>query len=171
MNNKYSNNTSLLILVLILTPVLFLGLQLIDDENISQSDDSNSSSIVNTNVVWAVNVGGTEYVGVDGISYKADTSLSSLIPGDIGNIETIKGSQDSFIYQSFRSGELTIKQPIENGFYDITFKFAEPEDNDMDARVFNVYAEQNLVISDLNVRLARDGKHISALARAVYDWK
>ncbi|AOW78973.1 glycoside hydrolase [Colwellia sp. PAMC 20917] len=39
----------------------------------------------------------------------------------------------------------------------------------MDARVFNVFAENKLVISDLNVRLARDGKHLSALARAVYN--
>jgi beta-glucanase (GH16 family) len=181
MKNKYSNNRSLLILVLILIPALIIGRQLINDEEINQPHgtklsiaDNNATNKIgyfqhNTNVVWAVNVGGTKYVGVDGITYEADSSLPSLIGGDIGNIETIKGSQDSFIYQSFRSGDLSIKQPMENGLYDIIFKFAEPEDNDMGARVFNVFAEQNLVISDLNVRLARDGKHISALARAVYD--
>jgi beta-glucanase (GH16 family) len=169
MKNKYSNNTSLLILVLVLIPVLLIGRQLISDEENIQLHDPIFSSSDNTDVVWAVNVGGAEYVGVDGITYQADTSLPSLIGGEIGNIEIIKGSQDSFIYQSFRSGELTIKHPLENGLYDIIFKFAEPEDNAIDARVFDVFAEENRVIDDLNVRLARDGKHISALARAVYN--
>ena len=185
MKKKYSNNRLFLILVIILVPLALIGGQLINDEKNHQLNDASSSSVDNsaknnlasnngyfqydTNVVWAVNVGGTKYVGVDGISYQADTSTSSLITGDVGNIEKIKGSQDSFIYESFRSGELTITHPLENGLYDIIFKFAEPEDNDMGARVFNVFAEQSLVISDLNVRLARDGKHISALARAVYD--
>ena len=139
MKNKYSKNTSLLISVLILIPVLLIGQQLIKDEDNSQSHVPNSTSTENTDVVWAVNVGGTEYVGVDGISYQADTALTPLIAGEIGRIETIKGSQDSFIYQSFRSGDVAIKQPIKNGLYDIIFKFAEPDDNDMAARIFTVF--------------------------------
>jgi beta-glucanase (GH16 family) len=182
MKNKFTNKTSLLILVIILILALLVGRELTNEEENNQPHATNSTSTdynttnnvdtqkdyfqYNTNVVWAVNVGGTKYVGVDGITYQAD---SSLIIGDIGEIETIKGSQDSYIYESFRSGELTIKHPLENGLYDIIFKFAEPEDNAMGARVFNVFAEQSLVISDLNVRLARDGKNFSALARAVYD--
>lgn len=164
-------------MVLILIPVLLIGQALISDDESYQSDEAHLASAhqgdqqsdhleKNNTVVWAINVGGSEYVGVDGISYQAD---QSIITGDIGTIENIKGSQDSFIYQSFRFGNIGIKQPMENGLYDIIFKFAEPEDNAMDARVFNVFAEDKLVISDLNVRLARDGKHISALARAVYN--
>ncbi|TWX52602.1 family 16 glycosylhydrolase [Colwellia hornerae] len=177
MKNKQSNKKSLLVLVLILIPVLLIGQALISDDESYQSDEAHLASAhqgdqqsdhleKNNTVVWAINVGGSEYVGVDGISYQAD---QSIITGDIGTIENIKGSQDSFIYQSFRFGNIGIKQPMENGLYDIIFKFAEPEDNAMDARVFNVFAEDKLVISDLNVRLARDGKHISALARAVYN--
>ncbi|MBA6381506.1 family 16 glycosylhydrolase [Colwellia sp. BRX10-6] len=177
MKNKQSNKKSLLVLVLILIPVLLIGRALISDDERYQSDDAHLSSVhqgdkqsdhseKNNTVVWAINVGGSKYVGVDGISYQADQSITSC---DIGTIENIKGSQDSFIYQSFRFGNIGIKQPMENGQYDIIFKFAEPEDTAMDARVFNVFAEDKLVISDLNVRLARDGKHISALARAVYN--
>ena len=140
MKKKYSNNRLFLILVIILVPLALIGGQLINDEKNHQLNDASSSSVDNsaknnlasnngyfqydTNVVWAVNVGGTKYVGVDGISYQADTSTSSLITGDVGNIEKIKGSQDSFIYESFRSGELTINHPLENGLYDIIFKFA-----------------------------------------------
>jgi hypothetical protein len=176
MNNKQNNKKSLLVLVLILIPVLLVGQELISDDERYQPEEAHLSSVhqgdkqsdhseKDNTVVWAINVGGSEYVGVDGISYQADQSITT---GDIGTIENIKGSQDSFIYQSFRFGNIGIKQPMENGLYDIIFKFAEPEDNAMDARVFNVFAENKLVISDLNVRLARDGKHISALARAVY---
>ncbi len=182
MKNKYSNNKPLLILVLILIPALFIGLQLLNDEVSNQPDDSHVALVkndietnsdkhsgysqYNSNVIWAVNVGGTKYVGVDGITYQTD---SSLITGDVGNIEIIKGSQDSFIYQSYRTGDVNINHAVENGLYDIIFKFAEPEDSSVGSRVFDVFAEQELVIDNLDVRGARDGKHISALARAVYN--
>ena len=131
-------------------------------DNVTNKADKQSGYFQNGNdVVWAVNVGGKEYVGVDGITYQAD---SSSIAGDI---ENIKGSQDSFIYQSYRTGDLNITQPMENGFYDIIFKFAEPEDIAIGARVFDVFAQQQLVIDDLDVKLARDGKHLSGLVRAV----
>ena len=182
MKKKYSNNTLLLVLVLvlILIPVMFMDREstnvednnqvhdsnlLSADENVKNKADKQSGYLPSHNgVVWAVNVGGKEYVGVDGITYQAD---SSSFVSEIGNIEKIKGSQDDFIYQSYRTGDLTIKRRIENGFYDIIFKFAEPDDIAIGSRVFDVYAQNQLVIDDLDVKLARDGKHKSALVRAV----
>jgi beta-glucanase (GH16 family) len=139
------------------------------DKSHSNSVNANSTDVsaaINKDVVWAVNVGGKKHIGVDGIKYQED---SSLIIGELGSINKIKGSQDSFLYQSFRSGHLAINKPIENGLYDITFKFAEPENTAIGKRVFDVFAENELVIDDLDVRLARDGKHKSGLARAVYN--
>jgi beta-glucanase (GH16 family) len=178
MKNKYTKNTFLLILVSILIPVMVIGCTLKSDEvnNQSSVDNDVTSNVKNKmgneseyfqythDVVWAVNVGGKEYVGVDGITYEAD---SSSMMGDIGTIESIKGSQDSFIFQSYRTGDLAITQPMENGFYDIVFKFAEPENIATGARVFDIFAEQQKVIDDLDVKLARDGKHMSALVRSV----
>ncbi len=120
----------------------------------------------NKTVVWAVNVGGSEYRGVDGIEYQAD---SAQFGGATGRIEKILGAQDSFVYTSYRAGDLKIVQPIANGVYDISFEFAEPEDSAVGSRVFSVFAEGKQLIADLDVRLARDGNHLSALARTATD--
>lgn len=123
-----------------------------------------SSHPINSNIVWAVNIGGEQYLGVDGITYQTD----SLELGDNKSIiDAIKGSQDSLLFKSYRFGDLTIQQPIENGSYEVIFKFAEPENIAIGERVFDVYAQGQIVIDELDVKLARDGKNKSALVRAV----
>ena len=122
----------------------------------------------NSDVVWAVNVGGKDYIGLDGIHYKAEQYVSGGIRGEI---DKILGSQDSVLYQSYREGDVAIDYPLENGEYNIVFHFAEPFDIDMDGRLFDVMAQDELVINDLNVRLARDGKHKSGLVTAVSNVK
>jgi len=130
----------------------------------SKVKESLVSNLFNSNVVWAVNIGGVQYQGIDGITYQSD----SLALGDNkGTIDVIKGSQDSLLFQSYRFGDLTIKQPIANGTYEVIFKFAEPENIAVGERVFDVYAQSQLVIDELDVKLARDGKDKSALVRAV----
>ncbi|MEW6998672.1 family 16 glycosylhydrolase [Colwelliaceae bacterium BS250] len=132
---------------------------------IMQQPVQKTNSIVNDNlVVWAVNVGGDAYLGADGIAYQADT-LS--MPAKIGNIQIIKGAQDSTIYYTYREGDILLSHRIDNGMYDIVFKFAEPEDIASGNRIFNVFAQGKNVIDTLDVRQARDGKHQSALDRAV----
>ena len=120
----------------------------------------------NSSIVWAVNVGGEKYTGIDGINYQSDEYITG---GEIGKLTQILGSQDSFIYKSYRLGDIKIDYPIENGKYNLVFKFAEPYDIDIDGRLFDVIAENNVVINNLNVRRARDGKHISGLVTAVSD--
>jgi len=131
--------------------------------------DSNEivkSHALNTNVIWAVNIGGEQYQGIDGITYQAD---SLILTKNKGAIEVIKGSQDSFLFQSYRVGDLNIQQPLENGSYEVIFKFAEPNNIANGERVFDVYAQGQLVIDELDVKLARDGKIKSALVRVVND--
>ncbi len=117
-------------------------------------------------VVLAVNVGGEKFSGLDGHDYIAD---DVNIGGQVGFVETMKGSQDSLLYKSYRVGDISIKQPVDNGLYDIIFKFTEPQDIEIGDRVFDVLAENKVVINDLDVRLARDGNPRSALDRAVTD--
>jgi beta-glucanase (GH16 family) len=114
------------------------------------------------NVVWASNIGGPEYQGDDGILYQADNFDSTA---NSGRISTIKGAQDDTIYQTYRSGDMHLQHPLDNGKYDIVFKFSEPDNIAIGERVFDVVVEKNIVISKLDVKLARDGNSKSALDR------
>jgi len=113
-----------------------------------------------TDLVWAANVGGAAYTGIDGTEYVAEESVSG---GAVGQMETVKGSQDPALYQTYREGDIEIARAIANGTYDVTFHFAEPEDIERGERVFDAFAEEQRVIDDLDVMLFRDGKTISAL--------
>ena len=113
-----------------------------------------------TDIVWAVNIGGPKYEGIDGIIYRADESVSG---GEFGNIKKVFGSHDEFIYLSYREGDIDISHPIVNGVYDITFHFAEPAEIGVGDRSFDAYLEGQRVIDDLDVVLLRDGRNVSAL--------
>ena len=113
-----------------------------------------------TDLVWAMNVGGPAYEGIDGIHYEPESSVSG---GKIGQLTKVKGSQDPFLYQSYRQGDIEIARPLPNGMYDITLHFAEPDDIAGGERVFGILIEGKLVLDDLDVMLFRDGKSISAL--------
>ncbi len=113
-----------------------------------------------TDLVWAVNVGGPAFVGIDGTRYEAETSVRG---GERGEMAMVKGSQDAFLYRSYREGDIEIAHPIANGTYDVTFHFAEPDENARGDRVFDAFAEGTRVIDGLDVMLFRDGKTHSAL--------
>jgi len=113
-----------------------------------------------TDLIWAVNVGGPAYEGVDGIQYDAETSISG---GSVGRMEMVKGSQDPFLYQSYREGDIEIAHPLPNGSYDVTLHFAEPANIAGGERVFGIVVEGKRVLENLDVMLFRDGKTISAL--------
>jgi beta-glucanase (GH16 family) len=112
-------------------------------------------------VVWAINVGGPAYDGIDGTRYEAEASVSGGTPG---RMENVKGSQDPVLYTTYRVGDIRVDHPVANGTYDVTFHFAEPEGLEARKRVFDTFAEGRRVIDDLDVVLFRDGKVESALA-------
>jgi beta-glucanase (GH16 family) len=113
-----------------------------------------------TDLVWAVNVGGPAYEGLDGTRYEAEALVSG---GAVGQMVTVKGSQDPLLYTTYRLGDVRIDHPIANGTYDITFHFAEPEEIGGGERLFDVFAEGQRVIGDLDVMVFRDGKIESGL--------
>lgn len=120
----------------------------------------------NATVVHAINIGGDEYVGVDGLVYQADTLTLNTRKG---NSSVIKGSQDPTLFKTYREGQIEFSLPIDNGTYEVTFKFAEPQDIPVGSRVFDVLAEAQIVLPAMDVRLARDGNHISSISRTVTD--
>ena len=115
-------------------------------------------------LAWAVNIGGPSVTGIDGTPYEAESAVHG---GTVGQIGQVKGSQDPELYRTFRAGDVRITRPLENGTYDITFHFAEPDDVGAGERVFDAFAEDKRVIDDLDVMLFRDGKVRSALSVTV----
>lgn len=118
----------------------------------------------NLSVVHAINIGGNEYIGIDGLTYQADTLK---LTSSKGTSPIIKGSQDPQLFKTFREGDISLGLPLDDGEYEVTFKFAEPEDTLVGSRVFDVLLEAKTVIKAMDVRLARDGNHISSISRTV----
>ena len=116
--------------------------------------------------VWATNVGGPAYVGVDGTAYEAETSVAG---GTVGSMEIVKGSQDAPLYYDYRAGDIEVSHPIADGSYDVTLHFAEPDEIGGRERLFDVIAEGRKVIENLDVMVSRDGKTKSALTVTVPD--
>ena len=148
-----------------LAAVLFSGLLLAGCDSTRQAKDVADSEAVEidvsvTDLVWAVNVGGPAYTGIDGTEFLAEESVSG---GEIGTMKTVKGSQDPFLYKSYREGDIQVAHPLPDGTYDVTFHFAEPKEYAARERVFDAFAEDERVIDDLDVMLFRDGKVVSAL--------
>ena len=116
--------------------------------------------------VLAINIGGASYSGADGTRYSADDLTRG---GTTGRLAEVKGSQDATLYETYGSGDMIFALPIENGRYDLTFHFAEPDDIETGERVFDAFVEQQRVIDDLDVMLFRDGKTRSALTVTATD--
>lgn len=170
--NPYNNITSILCILLVFSISSCTSekkqTSINDNFTVAETQLNVPSNTVdhNSSVNWAVNIAGPEYLGFDGIKYQADTLD---LAGYSGQIKTVKGTQDSFLYQTYQVGDFALAYELENGVYDLTFKFAEPTDNPVGSRIFEVFAEDKKVIDSMDVKLARDGKSNSALVRSVYD--
>ncbi|MGI9270551.1 MAG: family 16 glycosylhydrolase [Woeseiaceae bacterium] len=119
-----------------------------------------------SDLVWAVNVGGPEFVGIDGTSYDAD---DSTFGGDVDTMEIVKGSQDADLYKTYRIGNIAVAQQIADGVYDVTLHFAEPDEIGGGERVFDTLIEDKVVIPALDIMASRDGKIQSALTVTIPD--
>jgi hypothetical protein len=116
----------------------------------------------NDDLVWAINLGGSAHMALDGTEYGAEVSVSG---GRVGAMELVKGSQDPVLvlYRTFREGDIRVDHPIPDGVYDITFHFAEPLEIGGGERVFDGFAEEQRVIDNLDVMAFRDGQVFSGL--------
>ena len=118
------------------------------------------SATAKDDLVWAVNVGGDAYRSSDGIDYAADEYVNG---GEAGAMTSVKGSQDPDLYKTYRHGDIAVNRPIDNGVYDVTFHFAEPEDIAGGERLFDVLINERIVFKELDVMSYRDGQVRSAL--------
>jgi beta-glucanase (GH16 family) len=115
-------------------------------------------------VVWAVNVGGGQFNADSVLQYQADGCSEKHL---CLNVPAVEGTQVQPLYKSYRTGELLFSQPMDNGVYDLTLHFMEPEDLAKGERLFDVLAQGDIVIGNLDVRSSRDGRMRSALSRTI----
>ena len=105
----------------------------------------------------AINCGGSAYADGGGISYHNDT----LYQGGAGYISSnpISGTTDDALYQSERFGTFAYNIPLANGNYEVTLKFAELYWSAAGARLFNVNAEGQAKVSNLDIYASAGGKN------------
>jgi len=108
-----------------------------------------TSVIDGDEVVFAVNAGGSEVKGSDGIIYGADKYYSA------GNVfstsSSISNTADDQLYQTERYGNFSYEIPLSNGDYQVTFKFSEIYHKSSGERRFDVIAESSAIISNLDI--------------------
>ncbi|WP_238946718.1 family 16 glycosylhydrolase [Seongchinamella unica] len=114
-------------------------------------------------VVWAINLGGQAHRSIDGIQFQADADGA----GATGSVPAVLGAQDITVYRSHRVGEMRLEKSLPDGIYDLTFYFAEPHGAEPGERVFDVLAQDRIVIQHLDVSLSRSSSVPSALKRTV----
>jgi Malectin domain/Bacterial TSP3 repeat/Fibronectin type III domain len=105
--------------------------------------------VVPTEVIFAVNAGGPEYVDAADEVYDADANFSG--GNTYSTTAAIAGTEDDKLYQSQRHGNFSYNIPVENGDYEVTLKFAEISHTSVGRRVFNVLIEGKTVISKLDL--------------------
>ena len=119
---------------------------------------------IHSPVVWAVNVGGGQFNADSVLQYQADDCDEKHL---CLNVPAVEGTQVQPLYKTYRTGELLFSQPMDNGVYDLTLHFMEPEDLAKGERLFDVLAQGDIVIDNLDVRSSRDGRMRSALSRTI----
>ncbi|MBN1275590.1 DUF4038 domain-containing protein [Candidatus Woesearchaeota archaeon] len=96
----------------------------------------------------AINAGTDETATLGGTTYDPDP-----ITGGDTRVKDydVPGTDEDELYQSYRLGDFTYELPAENGWYNITFHFIEPYHQRANARVFDVMAEGETIIDDLDI--------------------
>ena len=117
--------------------------------------------------VVSLNVGGKAYVASDGRHFSGDDCAVEQSDSPCANMASIKGTQHVPLYQSYRLGEQAYDFEVPNGDYAVTLHFAEPFDQAVGSRVFDVLVQGQPIFQQLDVRANRDGHHQAALSRTV----
>ena len=124
----------------------------------------NVSGEIESNTIWAVNMGGQSFTQADGSTFLADNCQPQITCPEISKV---LGTHNQLLYRSYREGNFSFSQQIENGLYDITLHFMEPLDTPVGKRLFDVIIQDITQIANLDIRGLRDGKIHSALSRTI----
>ncbi|NEU08806.1 hypothetical protein GZH53_10825 [Flavihumibacter sp. R14] len=100
-------------------------------------------------VVFAVNAGGSSFKASNGITYAADKNFSKGYVYKSTN--AITNTSDDALYQSERYGNFSYAVPVANGTYEVTFKMSELYHKASGKRRFDILAENNEIVSNLDM--------------------
>lgn len=100
-------------------------------------------------VVFAVNAGGTSFTAANGITYNSDKNYSN---GSVfRKTVSVNLTTDDILYQSERFGNFSYDIPVSNGTYEITFRLAEIFHTSSGKRRFDILAEKQALVSNLDI--------------------
>lgn len=123
-------------------------------------------------VIYAINVGSTEPASYQGVTYEAESNYRVQTSGDVNDISSttsgIEGTTEDKLFQSQRYGNYTFELPVIAGDYNVTLYFAEQYATMAGMRVMSAYAEDAMVISNVDLYDAHDGG-LKALSYSVND--
>jgi len=145
---------------------------------------------VTDSVQWTLNTDGvaiaagwirTGYVSSRGVRFGSDCfflgGIGEKVPpevteGEVGpenltaNPVGVHGTKDPLLYRHFRRGAFAYDVPLENGSYEVTLGFLEPDAKVKPGnRVFDVSANGNKVLERFDVLAAANGARRTAVTR------
>lgn len=141
-----------------------------DTDNGSESSSSDASSSASSSqsepsLVLAINVGSFSAATFEEVEYQADQFASG---GTINaTSDTIEGTSEPALFQTERYGSYTYEVPVTEGQYDIDLHFVEMYWEANGERAFNVFIEDQLVLSELD--LHSESGHDRAFSHSVDD--
>lgn len=109
-----------------------------------------SAGASSQHVALAVNAGGQSFTDATGQIWQADTGFVGGSPSPA--IYAVEGTVDDLLYSNQRSGtSFDYALPVEAGQYKVRLSFAEPINRATGSRVFDVFAEGQQFIDDLDL--------------------
>lgn len=170
---------------------VFKGVRLQRGENTVTATGRHRGKAVSDAVRWNYDVDGvhiaagwvaTGYVAEDGRRFGSDNFFlggqgAKVQRGELGEIgpeslagagaTQFRGTRDPLLYQHFRSGRFGYQIPLENGRYEVTLGFVEPDAQvAAGARVFDVLAGGQPVLESFDVLAASGGGHQAIATRS-----
>lgn len=100
-------------------------------------------------MVYALNVGSSTAVTLDGVRYEADRFASSGTPHT--TTDPISGTSNGVLYQSERYGTFTYNIPVSAATYSIVLHFVEMYQESPESRLFDVSVEGRSVAAALDI--------------------
>ncbi|TGE03202.1 malectin domain-containing carbohydrate-binding protein [Hymenobacter fodinae] len=106
-------------------------------------------TVTATGVVFAVNAGGEAYTDANHLAYQSDRNFRGGTTYQTAS--AIAGTPDDALYQTERYGNFSYHVPLPAGQYRLTFKLAEIYWTAPHLRQFDVLAEGQEIISNLDI--------------------
>ncbi len=125
-------------------------------QSATSSSNSSASVVLNPTVpinelIYAVNAGSTVSETLYGVDYQPD---NFVVGGALSSTsDPISAIADGPIYQTERYGDSTYNFPVTNSRYSVLLHIVEMFHTTTASRSFNVYVEDKLVLSNLDLYL------------------